>query len=57
MKQATKQFIEDMFDNESKLNKQQFIDNLNKEQFKWLFDSEMLRSKVDLWTTKGFPKN
>ena len=47
-------FLDDMFANESLLENKTFISKLNKEEFRWMFDTQGVRDKVDTWIKTGF---
>lgn len=47
-------FKDQMYGFESLLDKSKFISNLQKEEFKWLFDSQACRDQVNDWIKNGF---
>lgn len=49
------EFLDKVFSNNAAMMKRDdFIKRLSTEEFKWLFDMQLVRDKVNLWIEKGF---
>ena len=49
------EFLDKVFSNNAAtVKRDEFIRRLTTEEFKWIFDMQLVRDKVNLWLAKGF---